>query len=92
VGYGHAATNDPKSRRFVTLYNIVILFLTPGIGIRLANPARAQTPAVAVAPPTAGTYVLGPNDRIRLKVYGEPDIAGEYEIDSNGQVISALQV
>jgi polysaccharide biosynthesis/export protein len=65
---------------------IVILFLTPGIGIRLANPARAQTPAVAVAPPTAGTYVLGPNDRIRLKVYGEPDIAGEYEIDSNGQV------
>jgi polysaccharide export outer membrane protein len=30
--------------------------------------------------------VLGPNDRIRLKVYGEADITGEYEIDSNGQV------
>jgi polysaccharide export outer membrane protein len=30
--------------------------------------------------------VLGPNDRVRLKVYGEPDIAGEYEIDSTGQV------
>ena len=29
---------------------------------------------------------LGPNDRMRLKVYGEPDIAGEYEIDSTGQV------
>ena len=34
----------------------------------------------------AASYVLGPNDRIRLKVYGEPDIAGEYEVDSNGQV------
>jgi polysaccharide export outer membrane protein len=46
---------------------------------------------LAQAPPSspesaAASYVLGPNDRIRLKVYGEPDIAGEYEIDSNGQV------
>jgi len=45
--------------------------------------AQVQPPSAA---PTAATYVLGPNDRIRLKVYGEPDIAGEYEIDSNGQV------
>jgi polysaccharide export outer membrane protein len=30
--------------------------------------------------------VLGPNDRVRVKVYGEPDITGEYEIDASGQV------
>ena len=30
--------------------------------------------------------MLGPNDRIRLKVYGETDITGEYEIDSTGNV------
>jgi polysaccharide biosynthesis/export protein len=35
---------------------------------------------------TTGSYTLGPNDRIRLKVYGEADITGEYEVDSNGQV------
>src|SRR6195256_4038294 len=35
---------------------------------------------------TASSYMLGPNDRIRLKVYGEADITGEYEVDSNGQV------
>jgi polysaccharide biosynthesis/export protein len=35
---------------------------------------------------SAGTYVLGPNDRVRVKVYGEPDITGEYEIDASGQV------
>lgn len=41
--------------------------------------ARAQTSHA-----TAGAYTLGPNDRIRLKVYGEADISGEYEIDSSG--------
>jgi polysaccharide export outer membrane protein len=45
--------------------------------------AQAQPLSSATA---AGSYVLGPNDRIRLKVYGEADITGEYEIDSNGQV------
>ncbi len=30
--------------------------------------------------------MLGPNDRVRVKVYGEPDIAGEYEVDSTGQI------
>lgn len=34
----------------------------------------------------SGDYVLGPNDRVRLKVYGEADISGEYEVDSNGNV------
>ena len=34
----------------------------------------------------SGAYVLGPNDRVRLKVYGEPDIAGEYEVDSGGHI------
>lgn len=34
----------------------------------------------------AGTYVLGPTDRVRVKVYGEPDVAGEYEVDSGGYV------
>lgn len=32
------------------------------------------------------TYLLGPNDRVRVKVYGEPDVTGEYEVDSSGYV------
>jgi polysaccharide biosynthesis/export protein len=63
---------------------LFILSLTGAIATLPANAlAQAQPPSAASA---AATYVLGPNDRIRLKVYGEPDIAGEYEIDSNGQV------
>ncbi len=43
--------------------------------------AQADPPA-----PGRGSYILGPNDRIRLKVYGEPDITGEYEVDASGQI------
>lgn len=46
-------------------------------------PAQVQQP-LAASP--SGSYVLGPNDRVRLKVYGESDITGEYEVDSNGYV------
>ena len=31
-------------------------------------------------------YVLGPGDRIRIKVYNEADITGEYEVNSTGFV------
>jgi polysaccharide export outer membrane protein len=45
----------------------------------------AQDKRVSGASPS-GTYLLGPTDRVRLKVYGEADITGEYEVDSNGFV------
>jgi polysaccharide export outer membrane protein len=62
---------------FVFSVSSVVTSLPPNVF------AQGQPPSPASLD---GTYVLGPNDRIRLKVYGEPDIAGEYEIDSNGQV------
>src|SRR6195256_6106601 len=54
----------------------------------LAQAANALTQqAQPLSPASAAeSYVLGPNDRVRLKVYGEPDIAGEYEVDNNGNV------
>ncbi len=33
-----------------------------------------------------GAYVLGPGDRLRIKVYSDPDMSGEYEINSGGAV------
>ncbi len=64
---------------------IVTLCIAFGIGVRFTVPASAQVQTGPSAS-AADNYVLGPNDRVRLKVYGEPDIAGEYEIDSTGQV------
>jgi polysaccharide export outer membrane protein len=32
------------------------------------------------------TYILGVGDRLRVIVYGEPDLSGEFEIDANGGI------
>jgi polysaccharide biosynthesis/export protein len=73
-----------RSTRAVGLFLIAaIAFATLGGGRWFAASAQQQ---VAPAGPTAGTYILGPNDRVRVKVYGEPDITGEYEVDSTGQI------
>jgi len=74
--------------RAVGLSFLFVLFILAmsGIGTQLTTPASAQAPAPALPSASADKYVLGPNDRIRLKVYGEPDISGEYEIDSGGGV------
>src|SRR5579863_1195963 len=83
-----------RSIRVGGLSLLFALFLS-GVIANVSSNAFAQTQppsaaATAGNPPSAaaaaGNYVLGPNDRIRLKVYGEADISGEYEIDSNGQV------
>ncbi|SNT63717.1 polysaccharide export outer membrane protein [Tardiphaga sp. OK246] len=65
------------------------ILIVPVLSFFLAGVAPsislAQDQRVSAASPS-GTYLLGPTDRIRLKVYGEADITGEYEVDSNGFV------
>ena len=67
----------------LTLHLLLFILAIVGLGAGLSFQASAQTPPSASS---AESYVLGPNDRIRLKVYGEPDITGEYEISNSGQV------
>jgi polysaccharide biosynthesis/export protein len=76
-------------RRLIRAIGLPLLFFlvlvsASGFSARL-SPASAQSQSLAPAA-SASSYVLGPNDRIRLKVYGETDITGEYEIDSTGNV------
>jgi polysaccharide export outer membrane protein len=69
----------------LSLLFIITLLTASGVDALFSVPASAQV-QTRTSSSTADNYVLGPNDRVRLKVYGEPDIAGEYEIDSTGQV------
>jgi protein involved in polysaccharide export with SLBB domain len=69
-------------RRFAGL--LVLSLLTLGAASLHAPSASAQQRLSAASP--SGAYILGPSDRVRLKVYGEPDITGEYEVDANGNV------
>jgi polysaccharide export outer membrane protein len=73
-----------RSRSVIlTLQFLLFVVAIVGISAGLSVDASAQTPPSASS---ADNYVLGPNDRIRLKVYGESDITGEYEIGNTGQV------
>jgi polysaccharide export outer membrane protein len=51
-----------------------------------ATPVLADQRITHTEAPQSPTYILGPTDRIRVKVYGEQDITGEYEIDGSGSV------
>jgi polysaccharide export outer membrane protein len=47
--------------------------------------ASANTPGGAAAVPGGGPdYKLGPNDRVRIIVFGQPTLTGEYSLDGNG--------
>ncbi|MBR2120846.1 MAG: polysaccharide export protein [Afipia sp.] len=69
----------------VARFLFVVIVVTGGVTVQFNSEAGAQqkTPSTSSI---SGTYALGPTDRVRVKVYGEPDVAGEYEIDSGGYV------
>jgi polysaccharide export outer membrane protein len=45
-----------------------------------------QQPAASSAESLAQTYHLGPGDHLRVTVYQQPDLSGEFEVDPSGQV------
>jgi polysaccharide export outer membrane protein len=75
-------------QRLVGVAGLSFLFILSVSGAITGLPPHALAQQAESVPPAsaAASYVLGPNDRVRLKVYGEPDIAGEYEVDNNGNV------
>ncbi|MDW7712454.1 MAG: polysaccharide biosynthesis/export family protein [Deferrisomatales bacterium] len=53
--------------------------------------------ALALGTPGAGandslhdSYLLGSGDRVRVSVFGEPDLSGEFEVDGTGMVALPL--
>jgi polysaccharide biosynthesis/export protein len=66
---------------------LAIAGTSAGLSTTAFAQSQASTQSQQSAPvSTTEEYVLGPNDRVRLKVYGETDITGEYEVDNNGFV------
>jgi polysaccharide export outer membrane protein len=50
------------------------------------HPTAAQEPPIR-APPDRADVVLRPGDRVRLKVWREPDLSGEFVVDEDGVVV-----
>jgi polysaccharide export outer membrane protein len=75
-------------QRLIGVAGLSFLFILSVSGALTSLPANtfAQQTQTVTPASAAASYVLGPNDRVRLKVYGEADITGEYEVDNNGNV------
>lgn len=56
------------------------------------QPAEAMSSYAGPGPMrgSTGAYVLGPGDRLTVKVYSDPDMSGDYEINSAGAVAMPL--
>jgi len=48
----------------------------------MAEPAAARPSTASLSP--SNEYRLGPGDRVRITVYGQNNLTGEYAIDGNG--------
>jgi len=59
------------------------------IAILLALPLLPQGAAAQEAPATQ-SYTLGAGDRIKVTVFGHPDLSGEFEVDGTGLIAMPL--
>lgn len=70
--------------RLIVLFFVAVL-LSACQWVSAAEPvAMLDLQYVAATKRNTGPYVLGPADRVRIKVYNENDISGEYEVSSSG--------
>jgi protein involved in polysaccharide export with SLBB domain len=89
----------PVLRIFLTLFCLAGVLCNPFDAFGQGRPppaplAPSTAPQALMSPqiPPAATeslkdsYVLGTGDRLRIIVYGEPDLSGEFEIDANGAI------
>lgn len=77
-------------KRFVSGLLCVVMFLSGGVSPAFAQSAAPQAVTQsalpsAVAPDTAG-YILGAGDKVRLTVYNEDTLSGQYEVDGSGNL------
>ena len=64
------------SRKIFTIAWLMLIAVIVGYSGTASNTAHAQT----------GTYALRPNDQLRIRVYNEPELSGEYQVDGGGFV------
>jgi polysaccharide export outer membrane protein len=64
------------SRRIFTFAWLTLIVFIVGYSETASNTAHAQ----------AGAYSLRPNDQLRIRVYNEPELSGDYQVDGGGFV------
>ena len=72
----------------VVLLNILLAFVVAGCATSGADPAPAQNAALQqlVENQATAAYRLGSGDQVRVIVFGEEDLSGEFVVDGAGMV------
>ncbi len=78
--YGYAAASPPLNRG--GYYDAA----TSRYGTQMAADPNAYYMSSSNGQNIVSGYTLGPGDKIRVSVFGEEDLSGEYQIDSSGMV------
>lgn len=64
--------------------------LDPAAGAPPRTPQPVSTRANTAALSPSNEYRLGPGDRVRITVYGQNNLTGEYSVDGNGMLAFPL--
>lgn len=72
-------------RGLTTIGAIAATLAAPAAALAQAAPAGPSAPAAPAASASPG-YVLGSGDRVRITVYGEDRLSGEYAVTSTGDI------
>jgi protein involved in polysaccharide export with SLBB domain len=67
--------------------SLVAGWFLAGLLLFLGSEARAQTPTAASVPAGEFAEPLRPGDVVRLRVWREPDLSGDFPVDESGQVV-----
>lgn len=68
-------------------WRVATLALIAAIVATTTTPGAAQTAARDSARAAAGTRWLRPGDAIRLRIWREPDLSGEFKVDETGRAV-----
>lgn len=61
-------------------------FLLGGVAVVAVSCSTGEPAALAPPVEDAGPYTLGPGDKVRVTVFGEPTLTGEYTVTGAGAV------
>lgn len=87
----------PSMRSVVVAAGFLLLSLVAGCtdGPRqnlpaASIPASVENASVPLPPDAAADYTLGSGDKLRVLVFGEPDLSGEFDVGGTGMVALPL--
>jgi len=78
------------ARRAVPIIAVVFGLAATPVWAQLQPGAQAALPSQGAAPPQDADYKLGSGDRVRIVVFNQKDMTGEYLVDGTGMLAFPL--